>query len=96
MFDLRSELVPNLADAYQKYEDRAGPVEPFARNANVVNIGPVLNFDNREAAALMSNECGLPFDLAYRFCLKCEIAGWRCGLFVPHGDCTDLPDDLIQ
>jgi hypothetical protein len=92
VFNLNPELIPALRDGMWRYMDYLGlVVPPFLGEQFLADRrdypgygagknGATLIFSNNTAAQFMSDVAGLPYDQAYRFCIKVEMAQWRIGL----------------
>lgn len=92
VFDLEPELVEAMRDAYWRYMDYLELViPPFdgaqAEKDQIQYPGYLAGqngerpvFDNSIAAQFMSDVAGLPYEQAFRFCIKVELAQWRMGL----------------
>ncbi len=96
VFDLEPELVEAMRDAYWRYMDYLELIMPpfdgaQAEKDQKEHPGYIAGqngerpvFENSIAAQFMSDVAGLPYEQAFRFCIKVELAQWRMGLLNVH------------
>jgi len=93
VFELRPELAEDLHDGFSRYMDFLDLVSPpedgpradadrkaYPQFAPTRSEAGKVIYSNYDAAKFMQTVCGLPYDQAYRFNVKIEMAQCRMGI----------------